>query len=36
MLLPQRLTLYSAAQPQQRVQLATDGVRPFTLQAAQP
>jgi len=36
MLSPQRLTLYSAAQPQQRVQLATDGVRPFTVQAALP
>ncbi len=33
---PQRLTLYSAAQPQQRVQLATDGVRPFAVQAALP
>lgn len=28
---PQVLTLYSAQQPERQVQLATDGVRPFTL-----
>jgi len=28
---PQVLTLYSAGQPERQVQLATDGVRPFTL-----
>jgi general secretion pathway protein H len=30
---PQAVTLYSASQPEQRVRLATDGVRPFAVQA---
>lgn len=30
---PQALTVYSAADPQRRLRLATDGVRPFAVQA---
>lgn len=33
---PQAVTLYSASQPEQRVRLATDGVRPFAVQALAP
>jgi general secretion pathway protein H len=33
---PQAVTLYSASQPEQRVRLATDGVRPFAVQAGAP
>jgi len=33
---PQMVTLFSASQPQQRVRLATDGVRPFAVQTDAP
>jgi len=33
---PQTVTLYAASQPDQRLRLATDGVRPFAIQAATP
>jgi len=33
---PQAVTLFSSSQPQQRVRLATDGVRPFAVQAETP
>lgn len=33
---PQSVTLYSAAQPQKTVRLATDGVRPFTVRNEAP
>ena len=35
-LLPQAVTLYSASQADKRVQLATDGVRPFAVRAEAP
>lgn len=33
---PQAVTLFSSSQPQQRVRLVTDGVRPFAVQAESP
>jgi hypothetical protein len=33
---PQAVTLFSSSQPQQRVRLATDGARPFAVQADTP
>jgi general secretion pathway protein H len=33
---PQELLLISSSQPGKSVRLATDGVRPFAVQAAQP
>lgn len=33
---PQAVLLFAASQPQQRVRLATDGVRPFAVQAGTP
>jgi len=33
---PQAVTLFANGQPQQRVRLATDGVRPFAVQAGTP
>lgn len=35
-MVPQAVTLFAASQPQQRVRLATDGVRPFAVQAGTP
>jgi general secretion pathway protein H len=33
---PQAVTLFAAGQPEKRVRLATDGVRPFAVQAGTP
>jgi general secretion pathway protein H len=33
---PQAVTLFAASQPEKRVRLATDGVRPFAVQAGAP
>ena len=33
---PQAVTLFAAGQPEKRVHLATDGVRPFAVQAGTP
>jgi general secretion pathway protein H len=35
-IVPQAVTLFAAAQPEKRVRLATDGVRPFAVQAGTP